>query len=141
MKPINLLTAIVVGCGLPLAQAMADCSTDQVTDFSIFAGKTLSFNCQNACDSWMAATSTDWHEVHNAGGSLEEIGTGASGLQPQAVVGTWMELTSTDEIQYTYTGDGSYTYSVYQTSGTLGDSGSAYDFCTGGTAKANGTID
>ena len=124
-------------------QAFAACTTTPLTGAEIntaFSGKTLSFNCITGCESWMDSTPVDWHEIHQAGGSLTEVGTGSGGLQPSQVVGTWN--ISGNHIRYAYTGDRSYNYRVYQISGTLGDPGSSYEFCTNsGTHKATGTID
>jgi len=69
-------------------------------------------------------------------GSLSEVGTGADGIQPSEVVGSWTVIGN--QISYTYTGDGSsYAYTVHPIAG-----GYSYEFCLGGTSyKATGTID
>jgi len=114
--------------------------------FDNFSGKTISFDCRTGCAGWMASTTVDWNETHNANNTLVEIGTGASGVQPTAEVGSWAtdDSTDPDRISYTYTDDSSspYHYNVYLRDGNLGASGSTYEFCPDGTTtlKAIGKI-
>ena len=144
-------TLLLLGLGLTVAatSAHAACNGTPLTATEMstnFATQTISFDCQTGCAGWMAGTSVDWNERHNSDNTLEEIGTGASGIQPTATVGNWAtdDSTDPDRIRYTYTGDSAspYNYNVYLLGGTLGATGSTYEFCPAGTTtlKAIGTI-
>ena len=145
----TLSAAVLMSAMVATTSAHAQCNTTALTAAEMstnFSGETISFDCQTGCAGWMAGRAVDWNETHNADNTLVEIGTGASGVQPTAQVGNWAtdDATDPDRISYTYTGDSSspYHYNVFLLSGTLGASGSTYEFCTAGTAtlKAVGTI-
>ena len=124
------------------ANAVCDGTNLNPAQLNSFAGETVSFNCQKDCAPWMEATLVDWHETHVGGGSLVEVGTGTTGLQPTAPVGTWDVVASAQQICYQYTGDGTYCYSVYGPTPVA--SGLSYEFCDGpglGGLKAIGTVD
>lgn len=131
--PVILLCTALYG-----GQAFAACDTNTALDAAAistaFSGQAVSFNCINDCESWMGDTLVDWHELHQGSGTLKEIGTGSDGIQPSKDVGSW--AVAGDRISYTYTGDGTYSYTVHPIGG------SSYEFCLGGTThKATGTID
>ena len=143
------LPAALFAQGVP---AQISCGSTLLTQAQLetaLVGNTLTFDCKLNCDGWMASTSTDWHERHDGNGTtgsaLVEIGTGSGGVQPTEQVGTWQIDSVDDPGTVTYSYDGvteDYTYTVELVSGTVGATGSTYNFCNGDdNIKAVATID
>lgn len=90
---------------------------------STLGGKTV---CVGSAPTWQA------QEFHQVGGTLIDYKRGSGHpIDPTKTIGTWS--VSGNQIAYSYTSGGSYTFDVYEKNG-------AYSFCTSGGSAAEATI-
>lgn len=117
---LALLTSVAGTAG-------ANCTNNQVTGGAL----TTLLENKHVC---ATVGNETWRERHDSGGALVELGTGASGVQPTAAVGSWSVSGSGADtsVTYNYGTGGSYAYKVYS------NGGSSYDFC--GTQNITATV-
>lgn len=129
MKLYIVVSAMLLLIGTEAANAA--CTGPQVTDAALstlLSGKT-------ACASRGA---DQWQEEHHAGGVLKDFKKGPSDpIDPTKTVGSWAVAGNGNNtaVQYSYTGDGSYSYTVH----TIDTVAGTYSFC--GTAGTTDNID
>lgn len=121
-----MITSLVLLTGIS-GQAMADCNNDtKVTGRkleNLISGNTV-------CATRGAEK---WQEQHRAGSALWDYKKGPTDkVDPSKQVGTW-DIAS-NEVIYSYTGGGSYVYSVH------GPVGGLYSFCSGGAEIVSGAM-
>lgn len=110
------------------ANAHAQCVTQKVTNpSSVVANKLV---C--AHKGTPANPGARWSELHQRSGTLTEWARGAGDpVDPSHDVGSWSVNRSTGVLTYAYTGDGSYSYQLFD------DGGGKYSLCT----AQNGTVE
>ena len=118
-------------------EAMAACSGTQITSVS---RPTLSrlLTGNSMCQTWPEVA----QEQHVSGGVLQDYKRGPfDAVDPTTSIGSWVVggSGSRTTVKYTY-GSTSYYYQVFLVNGNPGETGSTYDFCTGGTVKATATF-
>jgi len=118
-------------------EAMAACSGTQITSVS---RPTLSrlLTGNSMCQTWPEVA----QEQHVSGGVLQDYKRGPlDAVDPTTSIGSWLVggSGSRTTVKYTY-GSTSYYYQVFLVNGNPGETGSTYDFCTGGTVKATATF-
>lgn len=135
MKTFALATTLVFA--LASGQAMAICTAtgDWKKMDTAGSGGSLALNtltgktvCVGAAPTWQA------QEYHQTGGALIDYkrGPAAPGnVDPSEQVGAWSILGN--QMSYSYTNGGNYTFDVYENSG-------AYSFCTGAASVAEATL-
>lgn len=134
---MNYKTALIFGSLLATGQLHADCSGTKLAS----AGIAAAFGNGNivCATKTTGAPLNTWSERHNgtttSGGQLDEFAKGnGNAVDPyRSNIGSWNATTSPGQITYVYTGDGTYTYDVW-------DHGSSYSFCTGSTEVATATV-
>lgn len=127
MKRI-ILPAVFLFSALPLVTHAADCTGGgtRVTAGTILAGNTVCARAASGTDSWQ-----EWHQGSaSAGGTLTEYAKGpADPNDPTHDVGSWSP--SGDDVTYSYTSGGSYTFELWQPAGST-----SYTFCEAGAGSA-----
>lgn len=134
---MNDKTALIFGSLLAAGQLHAACTGTQLDSSGILSafgnGKIV---CATKTG---GAPLNTWSERHigttTSGGQLDEFAKGAGDpVDPYRVnIGSWDTTTSTGKITYAYTGDGTYTYDVWDHSGS-------YSFCIGSSEEATATV-
>lgn len=138
MKHILFTGALFITSAMT-GEAMAVCDGTQVTDVS---APTLSGLLTGNS---MCQTSPEVaQEQHIGGGVLQDYKLGPASptnqVDPTTTIGSWGVAGSGADTTVTYTyGSDSYNYKVFLASGTLGVTGSTYEFCTNGVLKATAT--
>lgn len=122
MKGIILLSGLLLVAAF--GQAMAQCTGDRIGD----APNELDNFLRGKLVCGTAVSGNDrWQEEHQSGGVLFERARGPlDPVDPSHVVGTWaVEArgattgpTRDDVVCYSYTGDGTYCYRLYNDNGT-----------------------
>lgn len=120
----SILASSLVTLALVCTDALADCSTNQVTGSAINTLLSGSLVCGRPAAGYGGSTADRWQEEHQAGGQLFDYKRGPGDpVDPREQVGTW--ASSGNSVTYTY-GSGTVTYDgLYQVTG------STYSFCQG----------
>ena len=128
--------AIVIGTMLVLASATgasADCTNNHQTgNFTTLISGTLI--CGRPGSGYAGNANDRWQEQHRADGTIwdHKLGVG-NPVDPETQVGTWSVNQSAHQYTATYP-SGSFTYDLYQISGTT------YSFCIGSSEQVRATI-
>ncbi len=137
MKHI-IFTGVLVLASAIAGEAMADCSTNQVTNTSAVLNLTNLLTNHTVCQAAGAGEPHGAQEEHVSGGVLNDFKKGfSSQIDPPTQIGHW-SVTGTDAdtvVNYTYLGGGgSGTYKVFD------NGGGSYDFCNGTAQVATVTV-
>ena len=125
--------SVLVGCVLfaVAGQVSAQCVTGRVTGnlTNFLENNTV---CATATGAGGTKLGDKWQEWHQTDGTLTEYARGPTDrVDPTRDVGTWSADNGANaDVTYNYTGNGSYTWVLYD------DLGGNYSFCTG----VNGTV-